>query len=365
MAVFKRGEIWWYKFYFAGRPIRESSKSTSKTLAKAAEQQRKRELEAGFNNIAETRQQRIRPLREIIDEYLVGYRLRYRAARFAEYALGHVSRLLGAELTVDIDATTVLRYQEDRLREGAAPKSVNEEVRFLLKMLGDSGEIVRAQLRKKKQLKLPVQNEIGKAFNDAETEKLRAQAQKSKSPHIYTAFVLARNAGLRDTELKTLTWAQIDLKAKILRVGRAKTDAGEGRTIPLNTELYDVLVLYRVWYEERFGKIHDEWYLFAFGRPMPSDPTRHVTSLKTAWNSIRKNAKVKGRWHDNRHTLITELAESGAGDETIMQIAGHVSRQMLRHYSHIRMDAKRAALDAVLVGRGKQSQKSANKNQHE
>ena len=86
---------------------------------------------------------------------------------------------------------------------------------------------------------------------------------------------------------------------------------------------------------------------------MPSDPTRHVTSLKTAWNSIRKNAKVKGRWHDNRHTLITELAESGAGDETIMQIAGHVSRQMLRHYSHIRMNAKRDALDAVLAQRGK------------
>ena len=36
----------------------------------------------------------------------------------------------------------------DRLREGAAPKSINEEVRFLLKMLGDPGEIVRARLRK-------------------------------------------------------------------------------------------------------------------------------------------------------------------------------------------------------------------------
>ena len=30
-----------------------------------------------------------------------------------------------------------------------------------------------------------------------------------------------------------------------------------------------------------------------------------------------------------------------------MDIAGHVSRQMLRHYSHIRMEAKRDALEAV------------------
>jgi len=163
--------------------------------------------------------------------------------------------------------------------------------------------------------------------------------------------MLARNAGLRDAEIRTLTWEQIDLKAGFLQVGRAKTEAGEGRTVPFNSELSDALVQHRARYEEKFGRIEPEWYLFPFGRPMPSDPTRHVTTLKTAWNNVRKNAKVKGRWHDNRHTLITELAESGAGDETIMQIAGHVSRKMLRHYSHIRMAAKRAALDAALAAR--------------
>jgi len=80
MAAFKRGEVWWYKFYFAGRLIRESTKSTSKTVAKDAEKQRRRELEAGFNNITETREQRIRSLREVIDECLDGYRLRYPGA---------------------------------------------------------------------------------------------------------------------------------------------------------------------------------------------------------------------------------------------------------------------------------------------
>ena len=62
---------------------------------------------------------------------------------------------------------------------------------------------------------------------------------------------------------------------------------------------------------------------------------------------MRDNAKVVGRWHDNRHTLVTELAESGAGDEVIMSIAGHVSRAMLSRYSHVRMEAKRRALDEI------------------
>jgi integrase len=72
-----------------------------------------------------------------------------------------------------------------------------------------------------------------------------------------------------------------------------------------------------------------------------------ITTLKTAWKMVRTKADVTGRWHDNRHTLITELAESGAGDETIMEIAGHVSRQMISRYSHIRMEATRKALAEV------------------
>jgi hypothetical protein len=96
MSVFQRGRIWWYKFYFAGREITESSKSKSKTVAKEAEKQRRRELEAGFHNLSNAREQRIRPLKEIIDEYLVGYRLRNRAPRFANYALGHVKRIVGS-----------------------------------------------------------------------------------------------------------------------------------------------------------------------------------------------------------------------------------------------------------------------------
>jgi hypothetical protein len=53
------------------------------------------------------------------------------------------------------------------------------------------------------------------------------------------------------------------------------------------------------------------------------------------------------RWHDNRHMLVTELAETGAGDEVIMSIAGHVSRAMLSRYSHVRMEATRRALDEI------------------
>ncbi len=51
--------------------------------------------------------------------------------------------------------------------------------------------------------------------------------------------------------------------------------------------------------------------VFPAGKGQPNDPTQPVTTLRTAWTKVRDKAKVVGRWHDNRHTLVTELAESG------------------------------------------------------
>src|ERR1039457_2013204 len=55
MSVYKRGDVWWYKFRFAGQMIRESSKSESKTVAKDAERARRRELEGSFTHISKPR----------------------------------------------------------------------------------------------------------------------------------------------------------------------------------------------------------------------------------------------------------------------------------------------------------------------
>ena len=37
----------------------------------------------------------------------------------------------------------------------------------------------------------------------------------------------------------------------------------------------------------------------------------------------------------------------GVADHVLESISGHLSRRMLEHYSHIRIDAKRQALDAL------------------
>jgi len=80
------------------------------------------------------------------------------------------------------------------------------------------------------------------------------------------------------------------------------------------------------------------------------DPTRHMKSWRTAWRTLTRKAGRPGfRFHDLRHCAITQLAENGTSDSTIMAIAGHVSRRMLERYSHVRMEAKRTAMESLAL----------------
>ena len=252
-------------------------------------------------------------------------------------------------MAVEVTERTVKDFQTARLKEEAAPKTINEEVGFLLRLLGEKGDALRTKLRRQKALKLATKSEVGKAYSPDEKALLYDAAKRRRSKAIYPALVLSLNCGLRDKELRELQWGRIHLVEAYLVVGTSKTDAGSGRTIPLNSLALQVLKTYSTWYTGKFEHLNSEWYVFPAGKPQPTDPTKPCTSFKTVWRKIKSDAGVKGRWHDNRHTFITGLSESGqASDQTIMDMAGHVSRRMLKHYSHIRMEAKRRAVAALI-----------------
>ncbi|MGE5536234.1 MAG: hypothetical protein ACM3W7_12060 [Acidobacteriota bacterium] len=86
----------------------------------------------------------------------------------------------------------------------------------------------------------------------------------------------------------------------------------------------------------------------AFGEPGRLRAGKLSTSTASGWATIQPvDCDAERGRHDNRHTLVAELAKSGAGDEVIMSIAGHVSRAMLSRYSPVRMEAKRRALEEI------------------
>ena len=116
----------------------------------------------------------------------------------------------------------------------------------------------------------------------------------------------------------------------------------------MTAELKSVVAHHDAWCASNLGPTRPDWYVFPKCRTKkPVDPLKPVTSMKTAWESIRETAGVVRRLHDFRHTFCTKLGEAGVSESTMLAIMGHVSSAMLRHYSHIRKQARREAIDAV------------------
>ena len=80
------------------------------------------------------------------------------------------------------------------------------------------------------------------------------------------------------------------------------------------------------------------------------DPTNHQKTWRSAWRSLTKKAGLEGlRGHDLRHHSATKLLESGSPDQVVLDMAGWLNKDMLSHYSHIRLQAKRQAIKALAL----------------
>jgi len=260
----------------------------------------------------------------------------------------HLKPALGALLLCDIDANRIASYQADRKSEGASARTLNKELQ-VLRMILKRHKLwanLQGDVRFERE-----SHDIGKAITEEQEAGLLAACESNLL--LCTVVILALNTTLRKNEIWTLRWRQIDLIARTLTVGRTKTEGGSGRVIPLNSVAYAAAVRWA----SRFPEAKAEDYVFPgcedarldCQKPNTSkiDLSRPIKSWRTAWRRAIKDAGLNIRFHDLRHTCITKLAEGQASEQTPMSIAGHLSRKMLEHYSHIRMAAKRTALEAI------------------
>ena len=342
----RQSSIWWYQFRIGGRRVRESTGTDKITLAKKAEERRRRELERALVGLpANEPDRRLRTVREVLREYAASYALTHRPASTAivQERAKHLERLLGDHVTADLTEARMLQYITRRRNEGVGNRTANLEVLVLSRALGGTWRELWPKLRRLEENRL-----AGRALTPEEESKILEAAARNKSPLIYPYLMTLLWTGLRAGEALGLTWGRVDFERGEIVVGEAKTAAGAGRVIPIAGPLRSVLAHHRAAMTARFGPLKPDWYVFpACERQRPSDPTRPALALKTAWTSIRKAAGVKCRLHDLRHTFCSRLAEQGVPEFAMLALMGHVSRSMLQRYSHVGESARRAAIAAL------------------
>ena len=165
----------------------------------------------------------------------------------------------------------------------------------------------------------------------AQFENLQAYSAAYLSPINLVAYA----TGMRWGEIVNLTWDKVDLKGGFIRLKGTDTKSGEGRLIPL-----DVFPGLREMFRElhKTRGLHVPHVFLNSGQP--------VLSLKGAFTAACKRAGItKFRFHDFRHTAITNMRRAGIDLLTIMQISGHKTMVCFTRYNSFReADLKAAAL---------------------
>lgn len=380
--VYKRDKHWHTDVTVSGVRYREALNTTDRREAKALEHKRISEIRAGKAASPAGREFARKPFGAAADQFIEDRKphVSDRTSQLEKERLKPLRAFFGDKPILRIKAGDIAAYQRNR-RAAVSGRTVNMEVGVLRQMM----KRAKAWNTVAEDITFDRENTrtVGKVLT-AEQKQLLFDTAASKDAWMvaYCAAVLAVSTTCRGVELKHLRWSDIDLFGREVTIRRSKTEAGE-RTIPLNGDA--IAALARLLERARLENAGDpEHFIFPACEPGRFDPTQPQKTWRTAWRSLvdgtakragdkaAEEAKQAGqdeeaarrravlpyisaegerfRFHDLRHQAITELAEGGISDATLMSLAGHMSRKMMEHYSHVRMAAKREAVGKLSGG---------------
>jgi integrase len=362
--IYKRGKWYWMDIMVNEVRYREPLKTKNWQEAKSKEKDRLLEVAQGKTGMrGPTAKQ---TFEAAADGYIEdrGLRSAEKSCRTDKERSQPLRKSFGNLPLKKITANGIAEYQKNRKDAGLSGRTINLEVGLLRRILKKNKQWAR--IADEVQM-LPEHPKEARVLTTQEKAKLMETAAGRPEWQVARcAATLALNTTMRSCEIRGLRWKDIDWRNLTLSIRRLSTKTNAGvRTLPLNADALTALLEL----QERAEKLKTdspEHYVLPSCEHGNLDATKPMKNWRTAWRRLCKEAGLDGlRFHDLRHHAITELAENGLSDQTIMSIAGHVSREMLNHYSHIRLDAKRKALDSLQTTTSATSVTSQSASQNE
>jgi integrase len=268
--------------------------------------------------------------------------------------LKHLTPEFGKILITDIDGKRISGYQQKRLKATASPKTINLEIGTLRAILRRNR--LWAEIQPDVRM-LPTRDDIGRAISNVEEERLLKACGESRSRSLLPAVILALNTCMRYSEIRFMTWAQLDFSTRAVTVGKSKTSAGTGRIVPLNQRVRTVIEFWAtnfpdrkpehfVFPSERYGASGDQFGPCVYD----IDPTAPIGRWKEAWEVAKKRSGVQCRFHDLRHTGCTRMLEGGVSFPVLASLMGWSAAttiRMAKRYGHIGHAALRSAVETI------------------
>jgi integrase len=242
-------------------------------------------------------------------------------------------------------------YQGWRSNCGAGPSLINHELGALAQVLAlaDLWHPISKYYER-----LPERNWAPPKVLTAEQEDrfFRFASRNKEWETAYNCARITSNSTISGCELRTLRLENLRLQCDppVIHIPDTVKNRHRVRGVPLNS-IALAAARYLVELAKERGSTEPEHYLIPFRvKKGLYDPRRPAGPcfIRTAFRAIAKGCGLSWVTPTTfRHQAITKLLESGAPDETVRAIAGHVSEKAMKYYSHIRLEAKKQAVDRL------------------
>ena len=338
MSIYKRGDVYWYKFMWNGVLVRESTKQGNDKVARQMEAAHKTSLAKGEVGIREKKP--APSLADFLRNDFVPFVKTKHAAKpgTAEYYADGANMVCKCDWASEpLDKISDQHAQHFAAKYAALSASrINCGLRTLRRSLNLAFEWGK--------LERPVKITLAKGERQRDTVLSDQDWQRyiADCPQPWRdAAIIIRGTGMRPGEAFALRWENIYLNGTggLIQVTEGKTKAAR-RMLPMVPAVYAALKARR----EAAGNPEEGWLFPASSREGHLNKDTAKDQHKRALDRANANAEGKKELkhfqpYVLRHTALTKLAEAGCDVFTLARIAGHSSITITQRYVHPQADA--------------------------
>lgn len=240
----------------------------------------------------------------------------------------HLIPYFGDNLLSRITHQMIDNYKSIRLKEGAAPKTVNHELTCLshiFTMAVRWGYMDRNVVSSVERMKCP---QIPR--RTLSQEEISVLLNSITEPHLLPIVMTALHTGMRKSELLHLKWIDVDFNQQTITI-QAKDDWHtknyKSRTLQITPALYKALIDHR---EDQIGIGNQSEYVFTY------NGQRIRCGVDDSLETATKKAGLKGvTLHTLRHTFASQLVMAGVPLKDVQELMGHRSFETTLQYVHL------------------------------
>jgi integrase len=335
--MYKRGNVYWCKITLPGRKPVYQSLGKNKKLAKTLEAKIRADIHEG--KFFEKNEGEYLTVAGLLDMYRSRYakpNKKPESLKTDHYLGKRINEFFGALFLTEVTPGKIEDYMVKRRADGVSDVTIHHELNLLrhaFNLAFKKWDLIKINPFEKVQLPSGETKRV-RYLKPDEEKRLFAELEK-RGDWLTAVVIIARETGLRLTNICELTWDQVDLFKRSIEIEQTKN--GRPIWVPMTEDVFKEL--------KNLNKVRTLETNRVF---WVDDKPIHRCWVGLAFRRLCKRAGIENfRFHDLRHDFCSRLVQAGQPLHVVAELAGHTKITTTQRYAHLSPEVKWQAINAL------------------